>query len=231
MKLVLVAHPDDETLWFGGTLQLLIDDREKIAVISMTNAQNQTRLKEFALTCKYLRIQGGMLNYPDGGDISLPNFDKDLENILEQMNIEVSSISCVITHAPHGNERSHIQHIHCYHHARKWSNKNKITFAFFSEYSPFSYQEIKILDKCKRATLFEVKKPFIFNTKKYKTVSFVIYAVEVYIDIKIKNQLLGVYKSQVHGLQDYKTYSNKIEYIFYETQYSCTLFEDLKWHL
>lgn len=106
-KLMIVAHPDDETIWGGSHL---LDD--KYLVVCMTNGYNDVRAEEFKSVmekagCKYI-----MLSYPDKilwfrspWTISKHGMNKDIETILEYKDWDT-----VVTHNEDG-EYGHQHHI------------------------------------------------------------------------------------------------------------------------
>ena len=59
-NVMIVAHPDDETLWGGE--QLL---KENYLVICITNGDNKIRKKEFEKVMEETKDYGIILNYPD----------------------------------------------------------------------------------------------------------------------------------------------------------------------
>ena len=59
-SLMVVAHPDDETIWGGNHLL-----NGKYVVVCITNGNNRTRRKEFAAVIKQTNSIGLMLSFPD----------------------------------------------------------------------------------------------------------------------------------------------------------------------
>ena len=59
-SLMVVAHPDDETIWGGAHLL-----KGKYVVVCITNGNNRTRRKEFAAVMKQTNSIGLMLSFPD----------------------------------------------------------------------------------------------------------------------------------------------------------------------
>lgn len=105
-KLMIVAHPDDETLWGGGHLS-----EGGWFVICLTNGDNKTRSKEFYEAITSLNAKGIILSYPD-----LTNGKRDSwSSVKNQMLKTLSDIvrykdwSMITTHNPEG-EYGHIHH-------------------------------------------------------------------------------------------------------------------------
>lgn len=105
-KLMIVAHPDDETIW--GGYHLLKDD---YLVVCITCGNNKARVNEINEALKYSNDKLIMLNFPDkilGKRSNWKNEEeeikKDIKKILEYKNWDV-----VVTHNPDG-EYGHIHH-------------------------------------------------------------------------------------------------------------------------
>lgn len=105
-KLMIVAHPDDETLWGGGHLT-----EGGWFVVCLTNGYNQVRKNEFYTVVHESGNIGLILSYPDlqGGkksDWSLvkPKIAKDLDTLMNYKHWGM-----VVTHNPAGGY-GHIHH-------------------------------------------------------------------------------------------------------------------------
>ena len=105
-KLMVVAHPDDETLFGGAHLT-----EGGWFVVCLTNGYNQVRKKEFYEAMNLLECTGMILSYPDiaNGERSKwetkrYNIAKDLDTILNY-----KRWGMVATHNPDG-EYGHIHH-------------------------------------------------------------------------------------------------------------------------
>lgn len=105
-NLMIVVHPDDETLWGGAHLL-----KDKYLVVCITCGSNLERVKEFKKVMNLTHDDFVMLNYPDkiGGKRSKwinykKNIKLDLKNI-----INLKDWNIIVTHNPDG-EYGHIQH-------------------------------------------------------------------------------------------------------------------------
>lgn len=105
-KLMIVAHPDDESLWGGGHL---LD--KGYFVVCLTNGNNTVRRSEFYAALKEYGCQGIMFSYPDlergkrsDWSKSAASTMQDLDTILTYKRWDLSA-----THNPKG-EYGHIQH-------------------------------------------------------------------------------------------------------------------------
>lgn len=105
-KLMIVAHPDDETLWGGAHLA-----EEKYLVVCLTNGNNTRRRKEFQAAVKAFGDRGVILCYPDLTNHRRNNWNacrtaiqKDIQTLLRYKDWKE-----IVTHNPRG-EYGHIHH-------------------------------------------------------------------------------------------------------------------------
>lgn len=105
-KLMIVAHPDDETLWGGGHLL-----RDKYFVLCLTNGFNEVRKNEYYKALEYSGNKGIILSYPDLNNKEKSNWEhnkvgarKDIDMVLEYKNWDE-----IATHSPAG-ETGHRHH-------------------------------------------------------------------------------------------------------------------------
>jgi len=105
-KIMIVAHPDDETIWGGG--HLLQDD---YLVVCITCGTNSTRVKEIKQAMNYSDDKLIMLGYPDkvwgkrsDWKYEKKDIKKDIKKILNYKNWDL-----VVTHNPQG-EYGHNHH-------------------------------------------------------------------------------------------------------------------------
>jgi LmbE family N-acetylglucosaminyl deacetylase len=214
MILVVVAHPDDESLWFGGTLwRLAVGGGGPITIVSLTNAGDAVRAREFASACERLGARGEMFDLPDGVDKSLPDYVGRLDAVVERLRPAAGDPACVVTHAPHGNERSHLQHVQCHHRTRAWAKARGVPFGFFSEFDPFGETVPKAQRGGGRVRLFRIGR-ILASAVGAVTVGG---GVAVDIDRAAKRALLDAYPSQLDGLATYAHYRGGREWAFFES--------------
>ena len=108
-KLMIVAHPDDETFWGGGHL---LENRNGYLVVCLTNGFNPVRAFEFNSAMNIGGSTGIILSYPDtiggvrdGWANCSSAIEADLATLLSYKNWEV-----VATHSTSG-ETGHAQHL------------------------------------------------------------------------------------------------------------------------
>lgn len=101
-KLMIVAHPDDETI-FGGA-QLLLE--QGWLVLCVTNGNNKVRRREFKKVMGLVKAEFEIWEYADkwNGDFDRGKLKSDLAEVLAQAPVEK-----VVTHSLIG-EYGHNQH-------------------------------------------------------------------------------------------------------------------------
>ena len=105
-KVMIVAHPDDETLWGGAHLI-----KERYFVVCLTNGYNLDRANDYREILKFTKNNGIILNHPDLQDNIIDDWSefgigikKDLSKIIKYKFWET-----IVTHGPDGTT-GHIHH-------------------------------------------------------------------------------------------------------------------------
>ena len=121
-NLLIVAHPDDETIFFGGLLQQKRNLPWHVFCATDGNADGhgQKRARDFANACKALKVKSFThSDFPDA-------FEKRLDLVrLEQQFAQLPAPAAVYTHGPLG-EYGHAHH----------QDVGLATFRFFSKKVP-----------------------------------------------------------------------------------------------
>lgn len=106
-KLMIVAHPDDETLWGGGTL--IAND---YLVVCLTNGNNKERSEEFMNVMKATNDIGLILSYPDKIHGKRSDWDFCKSGIIDDIEtiINYKKWTTIVTHNEAG-EYGHFHHI------------------------------------------------------------------------------------------------------------------------
>ena len=111
-NLMIVAHPDDETLWGGAHLK-----EGKWFILCLTNNYNSIRFAEYNSVLNAAGAKGAILDYPDiyydtGGMWHISSWDyikeglnKDIEKIINYKKWDM-----IVTHSPTG-ETGHTHHL------------------------------------------------------------------------------------------------------------------------
>ena len=98
-NLMIVAHPDDETLWGGANLI-----KENYFVVCITNGYNLERSNEFKNILKFTKNGGIILNYPDLQDSIKDDWTLVQNGILKDLSkiINYKYWEKIVTHGPDG---------------------------------------------------------------------------------------------------------------------------------
>jgi LmbE family N-acetylglucosaminyl deacetylase len=103
---LIVAHPDDETLWAGGAL--LMNPGWKSFIITLCRATDPDRAPRFRSALAWLNAQGRMGDLDDG-----PAQDPLPPGAAEDLIVELlprAAFDLVITHSPRGEYTRHLRH-------------------------------------------------------------------------------------------------------------------------
>jgi len=103
---VLVAHPDDETLWAGGAL--LSETSWSPFVCCACRGHDADRAPKFYRVLERLRAQGAMADLDDGPEQS-PLADERVEQAFSAY-LSNRHFDRVITHSPLGEYTRHLRH-------------------------------------------------------------------------------------------------------------------------
>jgi LmbE family N-acetylglucosaminyl deacetylase len=103
---VIVAHPDDETLWAGGTI--LSHPSWNCFIVSLCRGSDRERAPRFYNALKVLRSDGIMGDLEDGPD-QQPLDENEIERVILDL-IPQKHFDIVITHNPSGEYTRHIRH-------------------------------------------------------------------------------------------------------------------------
>lgn len=106
--LMIVAHPDDESIWGG---QHLLDQKGEYVVVCLTSKNNPTRNKEFHQAIKQVHDQGVMYAYPDKVQGKRSQWKKEHKQIEKTIRywVRKKHWTKIVTHNPDG-EYGHQHH-------------------------------------------------------------------------------------------------------------------------
>ena len=103
---VIVAHPDDETLWAGG--MILTHPNHNWFIAAMCRKNDPDRSQKFFLALQSYAATGVMADLDDGPEqIPLPN--EEVQHTLLQL-LPALTYDLILTHAPGGEYTRHRRH-------------------------------------------------------------------------------------------------------------------------
>ena len=120
--LVIVAHPDDETIWMGGTL-LMNRNKWNTTIISLCRKNDKDRAPKFKKVCKILKTKSRISNLDDDKLNKLP-----LEEIIKRINnlSPRKNYDYIFTHGENG-EYGHIRHKEVHNAVNKMLKEKKLS--------------------------------------------------------------------------------------------------------
>ena len=103
---VIVAHPDDETLWAGGTI--LMHPETKWTVVALCRKSDRDRAGRFFNALEYLHARGEMGDLDDGPE-QLPLVENEAGDTIMSL-LSTERFDLIITHSPNGEYTRHKRH-------------------------------------------------------------------------------------------------------------------------
>jgi len=133
---IIVAHPDDETLWAGGTM--LSEPSWNFFIVCLSRKNDPERSAKFHKALQILNAQGIMGDLDDGPN-QLPLDAKVVEETLLKL-VPQKHFDLVITHDPAGEYTRHLRHEEVSGAViRLWNNGNLISDTLWT----FAYEDGK----------------------------------------------------------------------------------------
>ena len=103
---VIVAHPDDEALWAGGTL--LNHPHWKCHIICLCRKYDLDRAPKFYKAVNVFHSEGTMGDLDDV-PAQLPQYKKEIERLIMEL-VPQKEYDLIITHNPSGEYTRHLRH-------------------------------------------------------------------------------------------------------------------------
>lgn len=104
--LVIVSHPDDETIWMSGTI--LKNPQVKWTIFSLCRADDSDRAPKFLRVCKYLKAKGIITDLEDEGKLNITKSIPLIKKIILQ-HLTKKNYDYIFTHGANG-EYGHPRH-------------------------------------------------------------------------------------------------------------------------
>jgi len=131
---LIIAHPDDETLWVGGTI--LSHPSWKCFIVCLCRKSDTDRAPKFYKALKILKSEGIMGDLDDGPDQN-PLEDKEVESAILKL-LPTRYFDLIISHNVSGEYTRHIRHEEISKAVIQLWNANKI---FTNELWAFAYED------------------------------------------------------------------------------------------
>src|SRR5210317_1584331 len=103
---VIVAHPDDETLWAGGTI--LSHPQWNCFIVSLCRKSDKERAPKLFKALKVLKSEGIMGDLEDGPE-QIPLDEKEVEQTILDL-LPKKHYDLIISHNPNGEYTRHSRH-------------------------------------------------------------------------------------------------------------------------
>jgi LmbE family N-acetylglucosaminyl deacetylase len=103
---VIVAHPDDETLWTGGTI--LMNPLNDWTIITICRKSDSDRSIKFSAALKTLNANGEMGDLDDGPEqlpLDIPDVEETILSLLKRTEFDL-----IMTHSTQGEYTRHRRH-------------------------------------------------------------------------------------------------------------------------
>jgi len=133
--LFVYAHPDDESLWSGGTLSSFNKFDFIDTYIAVLSGKNSERYQEFKEAVQIINpTKQAVSPHPlaKTGNVLLTDVADNLFLCLEEMSERLDEFDLVVTHSYYGDEHAHPQHMQVFLEIQKLCSNSEVPLAFVS---------------------------------------------------------------------------------------------------
>jgi LmbE family N-acetylglucosaminyl deacetylase len=139
-NLVIVAHPDDETIWMGG--KILQESNKNWTIISLSRKEDQDRQPKFKKVCKKLKANGIISDLDD--EKLEPLDQKEIIDKIKSL-VPNKKYENIYTHGNNG-EYGHLRHKEIHRAVKKLIKDNILACKKFFSFS-YKLSNKKVPDK------------------------------------------------------------------------------------
>lgn len=136
--LVVVAHPDDETIWMGGTI--FQHNNVRWTILSLCRGDDHDRAPKFRRVCRYYGAKPIIANIEDEGLMTIKESIPKIIRVIKK-HVGTKNFSYIFTHGANG-EYGHPRHKGVY---RAIKELDRRTYLHASNIFTFAYKPAKSL--------------------------------------------------------------------------------------
>ena len=159
--LVVVAHPDDETIWMGGII--LKNPEVNWTIFSVCRSSDSDRAPKFRKVCEYYNANAIIADMEDDGILNIKDSVPAIKKIISK-NLRVKKFDHIFTHGQNG-EYGHARHKGVHQGVKELFITKKLTAnnLIFFNYSKINNKEFSPLKQKGRSTYL-----FYLSKKEFK---------------------------------------------------------------
>ena len=161
--LVIVAHPDDETIWMGGTM--LTFPKVQWTVFSLCRSDDRDRAPKFKKVMSMFGVKAIITDLEDEG---IMNVDESIPEVIKRLKerLKTKKFQYIFTHAPNG-EYGHPRHKGVHYALRGLVQKKYVSAPCIFQFAYFRDPHLKIALPNMRARYQLRLTPEIYKKKRY----------------------------------------------------------------
>jgi LmbE family N-acetylglucosaminyl deacetylase len=162
--LAIVAHPDDETIWLGGTI--LMNPKVRWTIFCLTRKSDRDRCPKFKRVCRRYQAKAIITDIDDTGQYSFKNSVASIKRILS-LKLKNKSFAYCFCHGKNG-EYGHKLHRAVYRAVSEWNPHKKLKSKYFFtfNYKKSGKNTVSSMTIAPDSDYFVKLSPKIFKEKK-----------------------------------------------------------------